>query len=96
MLFASLFSVCLIVNLKPLRNFPNRIINTISVHFFNSFTYCAFYPLGTIFGSFIAIFTIFANLRNNSSAFPVFVDVYTNSPIYPPPFTLNRIYILFR
>jgi hypothetical protein len=80
MLFTSLFTVYLIVNVILLQNLPNRMINTIFVHFFNSFTYCAFYPLRTVFYLLIPIFAIFTNLYNDSFTFPVFVDVYT----YPP------------
>jgi hypothetical protein len=57
-------------------------INTISVHFFDWFTCCTFYLLGTVSGSFIAIFSIFADLRNDSFTFPVFVDIYTYSPVH--------------
>jgi hypothetical protein len=100
MLFTSLSTVFLIVNVILLRNLPIQIINTISVHFFDSFTCCTFYPLGTVFGSIVAIYAIFADLRNDSFTFPLFVDVYTYSPIYSHlfflcPFPSNHTYILF-
>jgi hypothetical protein len=74
------------------RNLPNRMINTISVHFFDSLTSCKFYPSGTVFGSIIVIFAIFADSCNDFSALPVFVDVYT-SPTYL--IFVNQTYILF-
>jgi hypothetical protein len=77
--------VHLIVNVILLRIFPNRMINTISVHFFNLFTCCTFYLFGTVFCSLIAIFTIFTDLHDDSFTFPVFVDVYTYTSVYPPP-----------
>jgi hypothetical protein len=84
MLFTSLFTMYLIVNVILLRNLPNRIVNTISVQFFNSLTYYTSYPVGTVFYSFIVIFTIFADFHNDSFTFPVFVDGCTYSHIYPP------------
>jgi hypothetical protein len=77
----SLYFMYSITNVMQLRNHSNQIVNTIFADFFGSFTFCLFYLLEIYFRSFIAIFAIFVDLHNTSSAFPVFVDVYT----YPPP-----------
>jgi hypothetical protein len=40
---------------------------------------------GTVFCSIVAIFATFVDFDNDSFTFPLFVDVYIYSPIYPPP-----------
>jgi hypothetical protein len=60
MLFASLFTVYLIINVILLQNLPNRTINTISVHFFDSFTSNPFYTLETflVYSSLFSSFSL--------------------------------------
>jgi hypothetical protein len=79
-----LFTVYLIANVMQQRNLSDRIINTIITYLIDSFTSNRFHLLGTFFRSFIAIFVILVDLHFESSAFPVFVDVYTYTFICSP------------
>jgi hypothetical protein len=47
--------------------------------------------LGTVFGSFIAIFSIFTDLHNGSFTSPVFIDFYTYSHVCHPPIFSSSI-----
>jgi hypothetical protein len=85
MLFTSLFTVYSITNVMLQRNLPNQMINTISADFFNSFAYCIFCFLGTVFCLLIAIFA-FLLIRIMILLFFLYLfDVYTYSPIYHTP-----------
>jgi hypothetical protein len=101
LLFASSFTVYLIINVILLRNLPNRMINIISVHFFNTFTCCKFCPLvtdfvhSTLFSPFslicVMILLLFLYLLKFILTHPYIPFLFVLCP-----FPSNHTYILFR